>query len=167
MTAAEIRLHIETDLEDVPLGRLVAAAEEELEAGFGAKAVAVDVLEGVGRRYLFTSRPVSSVTSIVEREADVDTTLVATDYRKLANNRQLERLSTGTNARSSWAEGVTVTYVPDDQSRWESAEIELVRLAVEFNAKKSESVGDYSATSADYWSERARIIGSLSGVQFS
>ncbi len=162
MTVAEVRDHIETDLIDSALQRLIDAAEEELEAGFGSKTSVIDVLEGVGRRYIFPSRPVKTMTSVAEYEAGTSTTLVALDYRVLANNRQIERLSTGTNSRSTWAEEVTLTYEPDDQARWVAAEIDLVRLAVEFNAKRSESIGDHSSTSADYQAERTRIIQGLS-----
>lgn len=164
LTVAQLRDHVETDLVSSALQRILDAEEEELISKFGPLASQTDVLCG-GGLHIWASRPLKVVTSIVEWDGTTATTLVSTDYRLSANRRTLERLATGTNQASVWADEVTLSYIPDDAARWTRAFIDLVRLALQYSAKGSESIGDYSSTNLEYSRERDRIITQLRGAR--
>lgn len=163
LTVAQIRGHIETDLTDEALQRLIDDADAEIIAEAGAVASHVDTMSSCElANVLFLSRRASTITTVVERVGDDDTTLDATDYELKADGLRIERLDSGPNPRATWGEEVVVTYAPRDMSaRRLRVEIDLVRLAAEYDARKSSSSGDWSQTSADYEGERSRILSRL------
>ena len=166
LTVGELREHLETDLSDEALQRILNAEEAEIVRRHGPTATQAETLDG-GETLLFLSRTASSITSVVETESDnlTQTTLASDDYRLLPAGK-VERLVTGTNPASYWAHLVTVTYVPEDQAAQRRLVlVQLAMLAAKYNAMKSESVGggDYSGTSLDYTLERERLLRSLSG----
>ena len=160
MTLPEVRQNVETDLEDDALQRVMDGVEQDIDQQFGAVASQVDDLEG-GLKSLFATRPISSITTIVETVGTTETTLAADDY-KLRHNSQIDRLNTGTNSRIRWGDRVEVTYVPvDDTDKRRLVYIRLIELAIKYNALGNERVGDYSSQSVDFTAEREKILGGL------
>lgn len=166
LTVGELREHLETDLSDEALQRILNAEEAEIVRRHGPTATQSETLQG-NETYLFLSRTASSITSVIETESDnlTQTTLASNDYRLLPAGK-IERLVTGTNPRSFWSHLVTVNYVPENQADQRRLVLmQLAMLTAKYNAMKSESVGggDYSGTSLDYTVERERLLRSLSG----
>lgn len=162
LTPAEIRKHIETDLEDVPLQRLLDDADRDIVAKYGPHTGNITELVVGEGNLLFLSQVPSAIVSVTETRDDADQLLGATDYRTWYG-RVLERIATGAFAATTWGERVVVVYTPvDDQARRKRIEIDLVRLAIEYDAQKSSSDGDHSESDVDYEDERQRILGSLS-----
>jgi hypothetical protein len=163
---AGLRIQVETDLPDASLQLVLSAVDEELTSKYGAATSATEVIFGEYRRYLFLCRLALTLTSATERESDGTTTVLdvsglSTADVRMTNGRMLERLVTGTHPRDSWAPETTVVYAPNDVNRRDLAIVQLVKLELEYNGKRSESVGDYSMSSAGYAEEKARIIGGL------
>lgn len=166
LTVGELREHLETDLSDEALQRILDAEEAEIVRRHGSTATQSETLQG-DEKLLFLSRTATAITSVVETESDnlTQTTLAANDYRLLPAGK-LERLVTGTHPRSWWTQLVTVGYVPEDQGdQRRMVLVQLAMLAAKYTAMRSESVGggDYSGTSLDYALERERLLRSLAG----
>jgi len=169
-TIAEVRNHVETDLVDIALQQLIDDAELEIDVRIGEVDEQIDEIENEEPfpSLIFPSRKVSSVTSIIEEIGDDITTLEDDDFRLRQGGAAIERLSTGTNPRSTWGEIITVEYEPiDDTARRKRVIIDLVKLAVNYNALDSERIGDYSATSKKYEDERAALINRLASGGFA
>ncbi len=160
LTLAKVRTHVETGLVDTALQRIMDAAEQDIDQRHGAVASQVDDLPG-GTLNIFTTRPIDSVTSVVETVGDTDTTLASTDYKQ-RHGTQLERLDTGTTARQTWGDRVLVTYVPTDTtSRRIGAYIKLIKLEIEYSGLDNSKDGDFSSKNLDYATEREKILSGL------
>ncbi len=160
MVVKEVRNHVETGLVDDALERIMDSVEEDIDQEFGAVASQVDDLEGKTKS-IFMTRPIGSITSIMETVGTTDITLATNDYKR-RHNSQIDRLNTGTNSRNKWGDRVLVTYVPvDDTKRRQMVYIRLIELALKYNALKGENSGDYSSTSAEYEKERLGILRGL------
>jgi hypothetical protein len=162
MTVSQIREHLETDLTDEALQRILNAEEAEIVQRYGAHATATEMLPGDGE-WLVLERTLSTITSVTEIADSVSTVLATNDYRIWPKGK-LERLVTGTNPRTYWAPVVTVVYVPEDATaQRRGVLIRLVTLAAKYAGLKSESVGsgDYSMSSMDYTAEREALLRSL------
>lgn len=174
LTATQLRQHVESDLPDAALALILESEEAEIVRRYGPHATATDVLSGgewfplqmAGLSgvtgWLVLSRPAVSIVSIVETTFDVSLNLAAGDYTLWPGGR-LEREGWGPNPASWWGEQVVVTFVPVDMTAQRTLVlVQLCKLALQYTGLKSESVGgDYSATTADYSTERNRILGSL------
>jgi len=163
LTPAQLREHVETDLSDGALQRILDSEEAEIVGRYGAHATASEMLAGDHKPLLILARDAASITAITETVADVDTALAADDYRLWPGGR-LERLSDGTHPASTWGDRVAVTYVPADQVAQRSLVlVNLCKLALEYRGLKSEAIGsgDYQMTAQEYNAERNRLLGSL------
>ncbi len=155
LTLAEARALVKTSLTDPELQAVIGREEDEIIRLYGAHYISgttvSETVEGGGPS-LFVRRPILSVSSVAED----GTALESTAYRLWANQGRIERLPKG----ATWGEVITVVYVPqDDNSRRKAALIDLVRLAVERAALKSESIaGEYSYTAPDWEAERAKLL---------
>ena len=169
LSVKELEEHVETDLDNAAIQRLIDDAEDEIDERYGALTKQTDVKDHVClSTTLFMSRKVAAFTSVTEEMrsgGDIqETVLDSTDYRLRANNRQIDRLSSGTNPRSTWGDMVTFVYEPKDESkRRKRVTIDLVRLAVQYNAAKGERTGDFTLTSVDYELERGKLLARLGG----
>lgn len=167
ITPTQLRAHVDTDLTDTALQRILDDADAEIVRRFGEHTTAnVEVHRpGGGELRLFTDRKVASITTIVETLRTVvgeqTVTLSADDYT-LESDRCIRRESNGTNSRDWWAEIVTVTYLPvSDDARRTRVTIDLCRLALTYQAAQSMSVGDVSISHVAYDNERERILRTL------
>jgi hypothetical protein len=160
-TVAEVRALVNTNLDDSQLQAVIDREEEDVTRLYGAPYAALsydtETLEGGGCN-LMLHRPLSTVTSVTEDSA----ALAATDYRVWGRQGRLERLPAG----STWGVVVTVVYTPvDDNNKRKRTIIELVRLATERTAMKSESIaGEFSYTAPDWEVEHARVLRSIGFV---
>ncbi len=168
LAADDLREHIETDLGDVALLRLAAAAEEMIIREAGTAASVTETRNEWGfpwgrHRTLYAARPVSSFTSIKERSHPdgVQTTLAADDYR-LEGVRRILRLREGTNPRQLWAPHVELIYTPDsDDDIRKLVQIDLVKLEIMYSGALREREGDFDFWHKDTATETAAILGKL------
>lgn len=178
LSVVELRQHIETDLPDTALALIMESEEAEIVRRYGPHATATDVLSGgewfplqmAGLSgvtgWLVLSRPAVSIVSIVETTFDVSLALTTGDYTLWPGGR-LEREGFGPNPGSWWGESVTIVYIPVDMTAQRALVlVQLCKLALTFTGLKSESIGDYSATSADYQVEREKALRSLAPRTF-
>jgi len=169
LTVVALRAHLETDLEDAALQRFIDDAESEVIRRYGERSTQTDTFTGeILATALFLSRKATVITTVVEEVAGTETTLASDDYRLRYEGRQIQRLATGTNPRTTWGEVVTVVYEPKDElANRLRVSVDLVKLAVAYNALDSEAAGDYSAKSVRYEKERAEILGRLASWGFA
>ena len=164
LTTADLLAHVSSDLATASLQRLLDDSEAEIIKRFGphsASSSQVETLIGEGRAYVFVTKPVSAVNQIIETVGRTDTTLSANDY-KVHNSLTLERLDNGTNPRSAWGDSVKVTFTPvSDTDQRKRVQIDLCKLAINFEGLSSESSGNYSRSFGDYQVERQRILSNL------
>ena len=165
ITKTELRTHVETDLADAAVDRLLADAY-----AFCAERVPTGeqtIVLGAGVRYLVLPAPVATAGDLEfsERFGDQTTLLVQdTDWRWVSG-RIVERLSGGSLVLWGYAYGdgdVLVTYTPkDDTARRDRVVIDLVKLAVQYAGLSSERAGDYSAGHLAYAAEREKLVRQL------
>jgi hypothetical protein len=163
LTVAQLHEHLETDLPDSALQRILDAEESEIVQRYGAHATASETLQGQGE-WLVLSRPAASITSITETIGDDVTPLAADDYLVWGGSR-LSRMGDGTHPAWTWADQVAVVYTPLDQVAQRTLVlVNLCRLAIGYTGLASESVGsgDHSETALIYSQERERLLRSLS-----
>ena len=161
----EINEHVEHDLTDEAIQRLIDDAEDDILSRFGPHATQVEDVVG-GGIYVFPRRRISTVTSIVETSNEEDTTLATNDYKIMNNGWQLKRLTNGSNGRNTWAPEVRLTYTPvAEADQRKRVIIDLVRLAVQHNALSREVSGDHESQSVEYQKERERILAGLQSRQ--
>jgi hypothetical protein len=165
VTVADVRRKVQTDLDDTDLADIITDEENEVVRRFGATgdgvATVTEVYDGGSTTNLFLRRPAVSVSGITTADKGGGTALAVatTAYQVWGNEGRIEHLGGG------WGAGiVTVTYVPiDDQARRRAVIVELVRLALEQTAMKSESVGgEYSYQAPDWETARAALYRRLS-----
>jgi hypothetical protein len=149
LTVDELREHVSSELGDDALQRLLDDAEAAILAYAGAAGDVTELIDG-GFARLALSRPAVSITSITERQGTTDTTLATDDYRIRAQGYVLERLTGGTNSRSTWRDLVTVVYeAADDTAIRQIVQVELVKLAITFDPYlASKTIGAWTETYA-------------------
>ena len=158
VTVAEVKALVSTSKSDTEIQAVIDREEAEVIRLYGAHYVAAtsvsETLSG-GGRYLLLRRAVTSVTTVTEDSA----VLTSSAYRMWSSRGSLERLP----VYSTWGEVVVVSYVPvDDSAQRRPVIIELVRLALEHTAMRSESVaGEYSYTAPVWMVERGNLLRSL------
>jgi len=163
ITTDELREHVETDLAEEALQRVIDANEKEIVRKFGAHTTQVDYVEPGRSDCLFLSRAPSEITEVVERWGDTDTTLSADDYELVANWRRLNRLSTGTNPTSYWGELVKVTYTPADRNdERKLVLVDLCKLELEYTGNVADVVGDVKTTKKELRKARTEVLSRLS-----
>ena len=166
LTTDEIREHIETDLADTALQRLIDDAEAEIIQRYGAHAEGGTVTEQhvvrSGERWIYPRRDVDVGAGIVVTRqhlgsSDV-TTAEASEY-VVDTGGAIRLLATG-----PWSDQlVTITYTPPtDAPRRKRVLVDLVRIAVRYDALSSSSLGDVSVSHLGYEQERSRVLSRLS-----
>ena len=168
ITVADLREHVEADLAESALQRLLDEADQLVVDRYGAHggASVEDDLEG-SQPYVFLTYTSSSISVVTEyMSATSSKVLSPTDYRVGHGGKSLLRLTTGGTPALQWGPRVTVAYVVAvaQNPRRRRVVIDLVRLALSYNALRSEGAGDYSSQSVNYEQERNRILKSLGGI---
>jgi hypothetical protein len=171
VSIAELRALVQSTLTDGELIAVLDREEDEVIRRAGPHweedLAVVEFHEG-DKAHIFTDRPVDTIDEIVISYDDfvTSTTLTSADYRK--DDRMLggiQRLIANRPVR--WTGLVRITYRPeDDTQQRKSILIELVRIALERQALKQESIGgEYSYRAPDDWnSERDKLFSRLHPV---
>jgi hypothetical protein len=158
LTVDELREHVNSDLGDDALQRLLDAAEWAIVNRAGAVGARTEIASG-GFRFIALARPAFSITSIVESVGTATTTLASDDYLAGAGEMVIERLITGTNPRSGWAPKVTIVYTPvEDEPIRKEVQIELCKLALNYQpGLAEETIGEWTErfTNNSAWSNQA------------
>lgn len=159
LSVAELRAVVQTSLDDAQLQGVIDREEAEVITRYGAHydgTAITEVCDG-GTCSLFLKRRIGSVSSISEASSlgGTQTMLTSTQYYAVAGQGGIIRLAEGTR----WGRYVSVSYVPaDDSALRRQVLIELVRLALEQTAMKSENVaGEYSYQAPDWEAQRRAL----------
>lgn len=173
LSAADLRDHVETDLNDTRLQDVIDRLEAELLQRTGPHAgPLVEILAGGGAS-VFLRRPISTVSSVREGariEPSTPALTAATDYRVWPDQGRVERLTPGAElgtpaatVAAQFAAVVEVTYSPvDDQPQRKRVLLELVRLDLAQSGRAAESVGDdYRYRGLDYQEHRESLFRDL------
>lgn len=159
LTVAEIREHIETDLTTDALTRLLDDADAEIIDRLGALATETEVFEAEGLLRLVLRRKAQSITSAKETILETDYTLASNDYSLLSDGYTLERRQGTNEPHIRWRGIATIVYVPKDETaRRKRLLVDLVKLIVQYDARASKSLGDYSVQNRDYAKEREALF---------
>lgn len=160
LTLLQVRENIETGLSDTALQRIMDAVEEDIDQRHGDVASEVDDLE-TGFEKLWTTRPIGTITTVVETVGTVDTTLSANDYIR-RHQTQLDRLNTGDNPRERWGVRVKITYVPvDTTKRRITTYLKMILLDIVYSGLDSSREGDFNSKSVNYDTEREKLLSAL------
>jgi len=176
ITTDEVHAHVETDRSPDAIALLVADAEGEIIARYGPHPGPqtevtlerlLDQFALLGPTAIFLDRPATEIVSVSEFAGspytETETTLDPTDYRLLYGGRALGRLATGSHSRSWWSGRVVITYRPiDDLPQRRRVCIDLVKLALRYNATKEVVAGDVREFAYDdYTQERSNLLDEL------
>lgn len=161
LTPANVREHVETDLSDTAIQRLLDDVDAEIIRRYGPHGGPLTEIVDGREGLIILSRPILTVTSITERNGLTDTALAVDDWRQWYN-RALERLDSGTNGAEQWGERITIVYTPaDEQAQRKRVELDLVKLDIHYEAVKAQVIGDYNEVSVDFGAEREMLYGQL------
>ena len=160
LTAADIRAHVETALDDVALQTVIDRVDADLVQRAGPHSGPLTETMTGRTRSAYVSRPIASVSSVREGAIIAAETpmLSATDeYRLWPTEGRIERFPAG----SSFATVVEVVYTPvDETDRRKRVLLELVRLDLAQSGRAQERVGsDYRYRGLDYGEHRDALIG--------
>lgn len=166
LSVEQVREHVETDLVDDALERVLDAADAEIIRRLGPLLTQTEVLEG-GAVHLPLSRAAASITSASERFAtngmgyQTVALVVADDLRLLDDGRRVERLFDGSNPADAWRGEVTIVYAPADAGAAERAMllVNLIKLDLGYTGHLVQSVGDVRVQSLqEYNDARAALF---------
>lgn len=158
LTASEVRQHVETDLDETGLQRIIDRADADLLQRAGPHVGPITETLPGGGGSAFVARPIATLTSVREGERisgatpALDLTL---DVRLWAGEGRLERRPAGTR----FDQIVEVVYDPiDDSERRKRTLLELVRLDLSQSGRGKERVGEYSYAGLDYRRHREALM---------
>ncbi len=162
LTTEQLRNQVSTGLTDPALQAILDREEAELVRRIGAHpdgVTAVVEMRQPEALHVYLCYPVVSVSSVEERALGSTTwaTVTTNAYEVDPGSAYLELVS------GTWGARVRVTYIPTDQRpRRAAALIEIIRLALERTAMKSENIaGEYSYTAPEWDIVRADIYRTL------
>lgn len=169
LTPAQLREHIETDLGDDALNRVLDAIEVEIIRRYGPHSdeFTEHHTPGCGDSYIFTTRPIDTaedVTIVETFPGPAGETIVtlSTDDYIVDDTSQIRRIQNGTNSREFWAAIADVTYTPvDDTTRRVMVQVDVARLDLAQLGGASLSMGDWQMSQGNYQIERERRLRSL------
>ena len=157
ITVGQLMEHVETDLSDSALERLIDSADAEIIRAYGPHDGEQSALVA-GRGYrIWLPRPAESITEIVEWAggetlADADT-VSADKYSLEHGGRTIFRTD------APFMPNVQITYTPiADNPRRIAVLIDLVKVELEYRGLNTERVGSYSVAYLDHAKERQRIL---------
>ena len=155
ITVGQLMEHIETDLSDEALTRLLESADAEIIRAYGPHDGERTVTFYLVLRqspYLLTLPSPAASVSLITEGAD-DTVVDSDDYTVEYNGRAVLK------SKSRWLPPVDVTYTPiADNPRRIAVLIDLVKLEIQYRGLNTERVGSYSVTYMDHDKERQRIL---------
>lgn len=167
LSADEIRTHVETDLTDTALNRLIDDAEAEIIERHGPHAADGTIVEQhivqPGERRVFPRRKLNTGSAVVVTRRlpgalAADATTATSDEYEVDTLGSIRLLAQGV-----WGGMlVTITYTPvADAARRSRVLIDLVRIAVRYEGARQAGMGDLSVSHVDYERERSSILARL------
>ena len=147
LDTSDLRMLVSTGLDDFDLETIIAREEAELVRRYGVHgdgSTPISETVAGGTRNVYLSRPIASISSIVEATTlgGSTTTLAATSYYAWLGEGRITRLPEGT----CWGPSVVVSYVPqDDRERRRQVLIELCRLTLSQGSMRRETQKDNGA----------------------
>ncbi len=159
LTAADIRAHVETALDDAALQVIIDRVDADLVRRAGPHSGPLTETMTGRTMSAYVNRPITSVTSVREGATVVAETsaLSATDeYRLWPAEGRIERLPAGTR----FAAVVEVVYTPVDETEGRKRVLlELVRLDLAQSGRAQERIGsDYRYRGLNYEEHRNALI---------
>ena len=174
ITVADLREHVETDLPESAIQRLIDDADQFVVDTYGAHGPATqtdDLYVDSGSEYVFPTRPVDAITTVTEYTSETTSKVLdPTDYRLGHGSQSLLRLRNGSNPAVGWGYRVVVAYViaTTENPQRRGVVIDLVSLSINHSSGlRSERAGDYSVSYGDSADERNKILRRLGGVRVS
>ncbi len=174
ITVADLREHVETDLPESALQRLIDDADQMVVDTYGEHGPATqtdDLYGDPGSEYVFPERPIDAVTTVTEYTTETTSQVLdPTDYRVLHQGKSLLRLRNGSNPAVGWPYRVVVAYViaTGENPRRRGVVIDLVRLSINHSSGlRSERAGDYAVSYGDSEGERLKVLRRLGRVNVS
>lgn len=162
VSVAEVRALVKTNKADADLQAIIDREDAAIVRYCGPHYVDATTsftkrFYGTGEGSLFLPQRILAVETVTEDGVLLDP---AEDYRVWSDQGRVQRLPVGWY----WGDVVDVKYVPqDDREERKAVIIELVRLALEHTAMKSESIaGEYNYSAPDWEVERAALIRRIS-----
>jgi len=160
LTAADVRAHVETALDDVALQTIVDRVDADLVQRAGPHSGPLTETVSGRTRSAYVSRPIASITSVREgatMAAETPALSPVDEYRAWPAEGRIERLPVG----GSFAAIVEVVYAPVDVTEQRKRVLlELVRLDLAQSGRAQERVGsDYRYRGLDYGEHRDALIG--------
>ncbi len=161
VSLAQLRLRVETDLDDPTLQRILDANVKAIARAAGSATAESEDQNATNSEWLAVLRPVAAVLSITERRrnSSEEVTLSANDYRLVGATKFL-RLRGGDNPAGFWGDAVIVNYTPEvDTNVRDRVTIDLCHVDIEyrpFNEEKS-GKGEWEGK-ADWSKERRELL---------
>lgn len=156
----DLRLRVETDLDDTVLQRILDANVKAIARAAGSPTSEVETHSALGAQFLALSRRSTAFSSITERRrySSDAVTLSANDYRKVGDYRLL-RLSDGDNPSGSWGSEVVVTYTPEvDTEVRDRVALDLCQVDIEFRPYDREQSPDWEGEQKDWKARRREVL---------
>ena len=160
VTVANLRLRVETDLDDVTLQRILDSAVKAVDRAAGGIGNEVEVKLPSSSEWLSLNRRHIAIVSIKERRrhSSDQVTLSANDYRVVGSYRIL-RLTDGDNGNSCWGDEVEITYTPEvDTEVRDRVVLDVSQVDIEFRAYEREKSGDWEGEQKEWKSRRRETL---------
>lgn len=167
ITPTILKEHVETDVGEDALQRLIEAAIGDIEDRYGALAevteeydMTVDRWE-IRRDRIWTRQRITSVTKLEEgftlKPTDLEELVLNDDFFIVFEGQAVERIDTHFRRR------VRIKYKPQvaDSPQRDRVIIDLCKLMLQWNGLQTERVGDWSGTVGDYETHRRKILSTL------
>ena len=172
-----VKLRTQTDLTDGEIQSMIDEANQDIISKYGPHADPTNpitvMLDGY-RHNLIMPRAIDVTASPApvfieywyDFAGETPITLGVNDYRIWPPGYKVERTNFGNMPGSwpnfNWGRKVQVTYVPvNDGNQREEVMIKMVIIAIQYDAFKQQTVGDYSGQTSDYITERNNLLDSL------
>lgn len=157
----QLRLRVETDLDDDTLQRILDANVKAIARAAGSATAESEYQDGTNSDWISVLRPVSEVVSIIERRRSHSSdpvTLSANDYRLVGPYRFL-RLTDGDNPARCWGAEVQFNYTPEvDTAVRDRVALDLSQVDVEYRPFHEEKVGKGEWEGKADWSKQRREL---------
>lgn len=160
VTVDQLRLRVETDLDDTTLERILAANVKAIARAAGSATAESENHLATNSDWVSVVRPVAAVVSIIERLSHTSdpVTLSANDYRLVGKYRFL-RLGDGDNPARCWGAEVEFNYTPEvDTDVRDRVTIDLSQVDVEYRPFDEEKVGKGEWEGKADWNKQRREL---------
>lgn len=160
VTIADLKLRVETDLDDTVLQRILDSAVAAVDRSAGNATSETETVNASGSRWIVLNRRHDTIDSITERRYhDSDAvTLSSNDYRQVGDYKLL-RIASGDNESLTWGEEVVIAYTPEvDQDVRDRVALDLCQVDIEFRAYEREEVGDWEGEQKEWKARRRELL---------